>query len=51
VIISLLGAFFGLNVSYHYDFPAGSSLVAVLGGIFLMISLFYLFKTRIKKKK
>ncbi len=50
VIISLLGAFFGLNVSYHYDFPAGSSLVAVLGGIFLMISLFYLFKTRIKKE-
>ncbi len=50
VIISLLGAFFGLNVSYHYDFPAGSSLVSVLGGIFLMISLFYLFKLRIKKK-
>jgi len=39
--ISLLGAFFGLNVSYHFDFPAGSSLVAVLGGIFLVVSGVY----------
>ncbi len=51
IIISLLGAFFGLYVSYHYDFPAGSSLVAVLGVIFLMVSMFYLFKTRVKKKE
>ncbi|MBI4931475.1 MAG: metal ABC transporter permease [Bacteroidetes bacterium] len=47
--ISVLGAFFGLYVSFTYDFPAGSSLVAVLGGIFLLISLFYLFKSRMKK--
>jgi zinc/manganese transport system permease protein len=51
VMISMLGAFFGLNVSYHYDFPAGSSLVAVLGGIFLMVSLYYLFKNRMKRKE
>jgi zinc/manganese transport system permease protein len=50
VIISVIGAFLGLNVSYKYDFPAGSSLVAVLGGIFFMISMFYLFKTRMGKK-
>ena len=50
IIISILGAFFGLNVSYHYDFPAGSSLVAVVGGIFLLVSLFYLFKSMIKRK-
>ncbi|HCN82024.1 MAG TPA: hypothetical protein DIT07_00155 [Sphingobacteriaceae bacterium] len=49
VIMSILAAFFGLNVSYHYDFPAGSSLVVVLGGIFLLVSLFYLFKTRQRK--
>jgi zinc/manganese transport system permease protein len=42
--ISLLGAFFGLNVSYHFDFPAGSSLVAVLGGIFVVVSIIYLLK-------
>jgi zinc/manganese transport system permease protein len=44
--ISLLGAFFGLNVSYHFDFPAGSSLVAVLGGIFLLVSIVYMVRGR-----
>jgi zinc/manganese transport system permease protein len=51
IIISVLAAFFGLNVSYHYDFPAGSSLVAVLGGIFFLVSMFYLFKSVKKAKK
>src|SRR4030095_4484796 len=46
MIISIAGAYLGLFVSYHYDFPAGSSLVALLGGIFILISLFYLAKTR-----
>jgi zinc/manganese transport system permease protein len=36
IFISILGNFAGLNVSYHYDFPAGSSIVAVLGTIFLL---------------
>lgn len=36
VIISVLGSFLGLDFSFHYDFPAGSSIVAVLGGIFLL---------------
>lgn len=35
-IISILGGFFGLNFSFHYDFPAGPSIVAVLGAIFLL---------------
>jgi zinc/manganese transport system permease protein len=39
-IISLLGSFFGLNVSFHYDFPAGSSIVAVLGIIFILCSIY-----------
>ncbi len=51
VIISLLGAYFGLFVSFHYDFPAGSSLVAVLGGIFLLISIFYFIRNRAMEKK
>ncbi|MEO8086289.1 MAG: metal ABC transporter permease [Bacteroidota bacterium] len=50
-LISILGAFFGLNVSYKYDFPAGSSIVAVLGGLFLVISVFYIIKTFTAKKK
>jgi zinc/manganese transport system permease protein len=42
VIISILGSFFGLNVSFHYDFPAGSSIVAVLGGMFILASVYKL---------
>jgi len=38
VIISILASFLGLNFSFHYDFPAGSSIVAVLGGIFILAS-------------
>jgi len=34
MLISILGGFFGLNFSFHYDFPAGSSIVVVLGGYF-----------------
>ncbi|HJW29517.1 MAG TPA: metal ABC transporter permease, partial [Saprospiraceae bacterium] len=43
-LISILGAFLGLNVSYHFDFPAGSSLVAMLGAIFLLVSIIYMVK-------
>ncbi len=39
-VISILGGFFGLNFSYHYNFPAGSSVVAVLGGIFLLAAAY-----------
>jgi len=40
IIISVLGGFFGLNFSFHYDFPAGSSIVVVLGGIFILASVY-----------
>jgi ABC-type Mn2+/Zn2+ transport system permease subunit len=40
LVISILGSFFGLNFSFHYDFPAGSSIVAVLGAIFLLAALY-----------
>ena len=36
ILVSVIGNFAGLYVSYHYDFPAGSSIVAVLGCIFLL---------------
>ncbi len=39
MIVSVLGGFIGLNVSYHFDFPAGSSIVVVLGGIFLLAAI------------
>lgn len=40
--VSVLGAFFGLNLSFHYDFPAGSSVVAVLGLLFILVSAYNL---------
>jgi len=39
LIISILGGFFGLVFALQFDFPAGSSIVAVLGGIFSIVSL------------
>jgi len=44
-LLSILGALFGLYVSYKYDFPAGSSIVAVLGGLFLLVAIYYIFKS------
>jgi zinc/manganese transport system permease protein len=44
MIISVLGSYIGLNVSFHFDFPAGSSIVATLGTIFVLVSLVPLVK-------
>lgn len=46
--LSVLGGFFGLNMSFNYDFPAGSSIVAILGAIFVVVSIINVF---IDKKK
>ena len=40
IIISILAGFFGLNFSFHYDFPAGPSIVTVLGGIFILSAIY-----------
>ncbi len=50
ILVSFFGSFFGLNVSFHFDFPAGSSIVAVLGSIFILVSLIRLTKYFILKK-
>src|SRR5438105_1730597 len=50
LFISILASFFGLNFSFHYDFPAGSSIVAILGGIFILASLYKLISTVANKK-
>jgi zinc/manganese transport system permease protein len=39
MFVSFLGSYLGLNVSFRFDFPAGSSIVAVLGSIFILVSL------------
>lgn len=49
--LSILGAFFGLNMSYHYDFPAGSSIVAVLGILFVIISVINIVRRRTEATK
>ncbi len=50
-IISILASFFGLNFSFHYDFPAGSSIVTVLGIIFVLASLFNILKSKVSRIK
>jgi ABC-type Mn2+/Zn2+ transport system permease subunit len=50
IIISVLAGFLGLNFSFHYDFPAGSSIVAVLGGIFILASIYKLFSSLASRK-
>jgi len=49
-IISLLASFFGLNFSFHYDFPAGSSIVTVLGIVFILASLYNILKSKLSGK-
>jgi zinc/manganese transport system permease protein len=51
MLISILGGFFGLNFSFHYDFPAGSSIVVVLGAIFLLASLYRIIRGVADKKQ
>ncbi len=44
MVISFFGSFIGLNVSFHFDFPAGSSIVAVLGSFIILVSMIRLIK-------
>jgi len=49
-IISLLASFFGLNFSFHYDFPAGPSIVTVLGIVFILAALYNILKSQLSGK-
>lgn len=37
--VGVLGSFFGLYFSTHFDFPAGSSVVAILGALFCLLAV------------
>jgi zinc/manganese transport system permease protein len=50
MLVSFFGTFVGLNVSFHFDFPAGSSIVATLGGCFILVSLVPLIRHLFFKK-
>jgi zinc/manganese transport system permease protein len=39
MLVAVFGSFFGLYFSTHYDFPAGSSVVAILGAIFGLLAI------------
>lgn len=51
MLVSFAGSFIGLNVSFHLDFPAGSSIVATLGTIFILVAVFSLIKRMVQVKK
>jgi len=50
LIISILASFFGLNFSFHYDFPAGSSIVAILGIIFILAAVYKMLSSVFTRK-
>lgn len=50
LVISVLASFFGLLLSFKKDFPAGSSIVAVLGGIFILASIYKMLKSLLSPK-
>jgi ABC-type Mn2+/Zn2+ transport system permease subunit len=49
-LISVVASFFGLLFSFKKDFPAGSSIVAVLGAIFIVASIYKLIGSLLMKK-
>jgi zinc/manganese transport system permease protein len=50
LMISVLASFFGLNFSFHYDFPAGSSIVAILGITFILASVYKMLSSFFARK-
>ncbi len=49
MIIGVLGSFFGLLFSTQYDFPAGSSVVAMLGVLFVILAVIRWARTLVSK--
>lgn len=50
MLISLLSSFLGIYFSIHFDFPAGSSVVAMLGVIFILAAGVRLVKRNSREK-
>ncbi len=49
--VSVIGSFFGLYFSTHFDFPAGSAVVAILGGLFLVVAIIRSIQSGLAPKK
>jgi zinc/manganese transport system permease protein len=50
LVISVLASFLGLSFSFHYDFPAGSSIVAILGVIFILVSVYKMMSSLLARR-
>lgn len=48
ITVAVFGAFLGIYFSVQFDFPAGSSIVAMLGVLFAIASLVRLFRGRLE---
>jgi len=51
LVISVLASFFGLLFSFKEDFPAGSSIVTILGVMFVLASVYKMFSSLSARKK
>jgi zinc/manganese transport system permease protein len=51
LVISILASFFGLLFSYKKDFPAGSSIVTILGVIFILASVYKMLSAVVTRKR
>lgn len=51
LVISVLGGFLGLAFALNFDFPAGSSVVAMLGAIFGLVAIVRIIKGPPLKKR
>ncbi|MEK7263781.1 MAG: metal ABC transporter permease [Bacteroidota bacterium] len=51
MLVGVVGSFLGIFFSTHFDFPAGSSVVAVLGGIFMLAAMVHVLKGSVGKRK
>jgi zinc/manganese transport system permease protein len=50
LVISVLASYFGLLFSYKKDFPAGASIVTILGGIFILASVYKMLSSVFTRK-
>ncbi len=48
LLLAFAGCFFGLDASFDFDLPAGASIVAVLGGLGVLVSALGVFRRRKK---
>jgi ABC-type Mn2+/Zn2+ transport system permease subunit len=51
LIVSITGTFLGIYFSIEFDFPAGSSIVTILGILFLLAALISFIKRKLSKAR